>query len=127
MHEFQCTGISFFNAKIFSEEDFLASFVTDCPLINEEDFSVPSTSCSSYTVTLMDTLVETEQPSNSPLTLICPYLKAFTGKLDVKRKRKTRSCCVQSNSPEKQELQQEEGIGKAFRKQPKKKEKRLVF
>ena len=70
------TGLSLLNTEIFSEEDFL---VTNCPSINEttpkEDFSVSSTSYSSYNATLMETLVEIEQFSNSPLTLIYPYPK----------------------------------------------------
>ena len=60
---------NFFNMKIFSEEDFVSS-VTNSSLTNEtmpkEDFSVPSTSCSSNSATLMETFVKTEQPSNSP-------------------------------------------------------------
>ena len=86
------------------------SSITDRLLINEtlikEDFSVPSTSFSSSNATLMESVVETEQPNNSPLTLICPYPKAFTGKSDVKRKRE--SYRVLTQSPEKQELQEEQ-------------------
>ena len=44
--------------------------------------------CSSYVVTLMETLVESEQSSNSPVTLIFPYPKISTEKSDVKRKGK---------------------------------------
>ena len=83
---FQSTGISFFNTEIVCEENFLVSSVTDRPLSNEtrpkEDFSVLSTS-SSYNITFMETLVETEQPNNSKLTLIYSYPKASAVKAHV--------------------------------------------
>ena len=125
---FNALGISFFNVEILSEEDFLVSPVTDHLFMNQttpkEDFSVPSTNFSISNRTQIETHVEAQQPNNSPLTLICPYPKASTGKSDVKRKKG--NCRVLTHFPEKQEFLEEQ-IAKACRKFPKKNEKKVSF
>lgn len=76
-HAFEKTGLWPINRLVFSDEDFIASSVTDRPLIPNEPLREPLREN-----TLESNLYSSEQPSTSSLRLenLIPYPKASTNK-----------------------------------------------